>query len=303
MTYTDNCLLTTAHWYSSMANIIFTTCNKWPDLDESDQLIADALHALGHQVQPVRWQDDFDHFAQADRIILRAHWDYHYALAGFQQWLDRLDAAALPVHNVTALVRWNLEKRYLFDLQDRGVVIPTTVVLEPGADPAAIYAAQGWTQAVIKPLVGASGHLVERVNRDALSTWEMQVRAQRPQAQWLVQEFLPEIQASGELSLIFLGGEISHAIAKRPHAGEFRINSQYKGQLARVQPTSSILAQAQQILACLPETPLYARVDGVMRENGVFCLIELELNEPGLYFTYAPEQAARFAELIVAWQD
>ncbi|MEZ4674385.1 MAG: hypothetical protein R2932_09095 [Caldilineaceae bacterium] len=62
-----------------MANIVFTTCDKWPDLYESDQLIADALHTHGHQVQAVRWQDAFRRFAEANRIILRAHWDYHYA--------------------------------------------------------------------------------------------------------------------------------------------------------------------------------------------------------------------------------
>lgn len=285
-----------------MANIIFTTCNKWPDLYESDQLIADALHALGHQVQAARWQDAFRRFAEADRIILRAHWDYHYALPAFQQWLDQLEAAALPVYNPPELVRWNLEKRYLLELQAQGVVIPTTVVLAAGADPAAIYAAQGWSQAVIKPVAGASGHLVERVNRDALGAWGTQVRTQRPQSEWLLQEFLPEIQQSGEVSLIFLGGEFSHAIVKRPDAGEFRINSQYKGQIARVQPAPRILAQAQQVLACLPETPLYARVDGIVIEDGTFCLIELELNEPGLYFLYAPERAVVFAELIVAWK-
>ena len=281
-----------------MANIIFTTCNKWPELYESDQLIADALHALGHQVQAVPWQDDFQRFVEADLIILRAHWDYHYALPAFQKWLDQLEASALPVHNAPPLVHWNLEKRYLLELRDKGVAIPTTVLLEADGDPAAVYAAQGWSQAVIKPMVGASGHLVERVNRDALTTWAIQVRPQRPQGQWLIQEFLPEIQQNGELSLIFLAGNFSHAIAKRPDAGEFRISNQYKGQIERIMPAPEILAQAQRVLTALPETPLYARVDGIVGGDRTFCLIELEVNEPGLYFAYAPEQAAHFAALI-----
>lgn len=283
-----------------MANIVFTTCNKWPDLYESDQLIANALHALGHQVEAVRWQDDFTRFAQADLIILRAHWDYHYDLPAFQQWLDRLEAAALPVYNSPALVRWNLEKRYLLELQANGIPIPTTVVLEPGADPAAIYAAQGWTQAVIKPISGASGHLVERVLVEQIAEWETEVRRQRATSSWLVQAFMPEIQEEGELSLIFLQGTFSHAVAKRPQRGEFRINSQYQGAIRRIVPSAAILAQAQQLLTVLPEVPLYVRVDGIVRSTGEFCLIELELNEPGLYFQYAPEQAARFATVIAA---
>ena len=40
--------------------------------------------------------------------------------------------------------------------------------------------------------------------------------------------------------------------------------------------------------------------DGVITGTGAFCLIELEVNEPDLYFDYAPEQAACFAEVIHA---
>lgn len=46
--------------------------------------------------------------------------------------------------------------------------------------------------------------------------------------------------------------------------------------------------------------PLYARIDGVITGTGVFCLIELEMNEPDLYCDYAPEQAACFAEAMHA---
>jgi hypothetical protein len=38
----------------------------------------------------------------------------------------------------------------------------------------------------------------------------------------------------------------------------------------------------------------------VITGTGAFCLIELEVNEPDLYFDYAPEQAACFAEAIHA---
>lgn len=59
-------------------------------------------------------------------------------------------------------------------------------------------------------------------------------------------------------------------------------------------------ASAPLPLAGLPVIPLYARVDGVITGTGVFCLIELEVNEPDLYFDYAPEHAACFAEAIHA---
>ncbi|MBX3015076.1 MAG: hypothetical protein KF832_26385 [Caldilineaceae bacterium] len=281
-----------------MATILFTTCERWPNLSPSDQLVATALAALGHQVFPMRWQADFAHFAAADLIVLRAHWDYHYDLPAFTAWLEQLTAAALPVYNPPALVRWNLTKHYLFDLQTQGVAIPATVVLAPTAEPHALYQQQSWEQAVIKPIAGASGHLVERVAYADLDHWQTHIRTQRADDAWLLQAFVPEIQQAGELSLVFIAGEFSHAFAKVPQPGEFRINSQYQGQVSRVTVGQTVVDQAQAILQRLPVTPLYARVDGVITQADHFCLIELELNEPGLGYQYAPEQAARFAAAI-----
>jgi len=104
----------------------------------------------------------------------------------------------------------------------------------------------------------------------------------------------------GELSLVFIDGDFSHAVAKRPQRGEFRINSQYQGQIVRASPSVAVLAQAHALLTKLPELPLYARIDGVVTADETFCLIELEVNEPGLYFQYAPERAAHFTTAIGA---
>jgi len=281
-----------------MANIVFVTCERWPNISASDNLVADALRQRGHGVEAVTWQDDFARLQNADLIILRSQWDYHYDLAAFTTWLDHVEAAALPVYNPVSLVRWNLHKDYLFDLQARGVLIPTSHLLPPHEDPAPIFQRLGWSQAVIKPLAGASGHLVERVTLADLLDWSARTRSQRADGAWLIQEFRPEIQVSGEWSMIFLAGHFSHAVVKQPTNGEYRVNSQYAGQITRQAPSSSVVVQAQQILTHLPVLPLYARVDGIVTASGDLCLIELELNEPGLYFNYAPEQAVHFAEVI-----
>lgn len=280
-----------------MATILFTTCNQWPQLYQSDLLVATALTGLGHSVSAVRWQADFAHFQQADLIVLRAHWDYHHELPGFKHWLDQVEAAGIPVQNPPALVRWNLQKDYLFELEATGVKLPTTALLAVDATPQAIYQQYGWTQAIIKPAIGASGHLVEKVAYTDLATWQAQVRPKRAAGAWLIQEFRPEI-AQGELSLIFINGHFSHAVNKQPGAGEYRIDTEAGGQISRIQPPAAVIEQAHAPLTHLPAQPLYARVDGVVTATGDFCLIELEINEPWLYFEYAPEQAVRFAEAI-----
>lgn len=283
-----------------MAEILFITCNRWPDISQSDTLLARVLRAHGHHVEPAPWQGELMRLQAADLLLLRSNWDYHYDMPGFTAWLDQVEAAGMPISNPIALVRWNLHKGYLFDLQTRGIRIPTTQVLAIGAAPEAIFEQQGWVEAVIKPLAGASSHLVERVARSALPTWCEQVRPQRADGAWLIQEFRPEIQQTGEWSLVFLAGHFSHAVVKQPSAGEFQIKSQYTDQIRRVMPEASLLHQVEQVIAALPQVPLYARVDGILSDTGDFLLLELELNEPGLYFTFAPEQASRFAEIIHA---
>lgn len=283
-----------------MAAIVFVTCNRWPHISQSDTILAEALRARGHNVEPAPWQGDFTHLQEADLILLRSNWDYHYDAPGFAAWLDRVEAAGLPIYNPVALVRWNLHKGYLFDLQAWGIPIPRTALLQAGADPAPIFYQAGWTEAIIKPLTGASSHLVERVARADLETWSAQTRPQRPDSAWLIQEFCPEIQQTGEWSLVFLAGHFSHAVVKQPAAGEFQLKSQYTDQIRRVTPPATLLHQARRVMSSLPLVPLYARVDGIRSAQGDFLVLELELNEPGLYFTFAPEQAVHFAEVIDA---
>lgn len=82
-----------------MAQILFVTCNRWPNISQSDMLVAEALRARGHSVEPTPWQADFARLQTADLILLRSNWDYHYGMAGFAAWLDRVAAAALPIYN------------------------------------------------------------------------------------------------------------------------------------------------------------------------------------------------------------
>lgn len=281
-----------------MKQILFVSCNRWSYISQSDSVLADALRQRGYAVDHQPWQGDFAPFERADLILLRSNWDYHYDMAGFANWLDRVELAALPIYNPIPLVRWNLHKRYLFDLQARGVQIPTTRVLAVGAEPEPIFRELGWNEAIIKPLAGASSHLVERIGYADLAEWSQRVRSQRADSEWLIQEFRPEIQQTGEWSLVFLAGAYSHAVVKQPDPGEFQLKSQYMEQIRSITPPPDLLRQAQQVIASLPTVPLYARVDGILSTEGDFLVLELELNEPGLYFTFAPEQAAHFAEVI-----
>ncbi len=110
----------------------------------------------------------------------------------------------------------------------------------------------------------------------------------------LVQEFLPEI-AEGELSLVYFDGVFSHAIRKRPPPGEFRVNSRFGATRSAETPSPDVAEQGATALRALPELPLYARVDGVVRD-GALIVIEVEVIEPALFMEFDPASAERFAE-------
>jgi glutathione synthase/RimK-type ligase-like ATP-grasp enzyme len=111
----------------------------------------------------------------------------------------------------------------------------------------------------------------------------------------MIQPYLPEIERSGEISMLFFGGAYSHAISKRPQPGDFRVQPEYDGIIVPYDPAPDDHAAAARILAAVDEPLLYARVDLVRGLSGAPELIELELIEPDLYLGYDARAGARFA--------
>ena len=264
--------------------ICFVTCRRWPEISESDRLVQAALERRGATVVGRAWNDPAASFDGFDAVVLRSNWDYHFAPDDFLAWLDRWERAGARIWNPPALVRWNLTKAYLLELGRAGLDVADTVLLDaPAALPAAM-ADRGWATAVVKPLVSASGHDTRLVSRadagaavEALASGQMRWPA-------IAQAFVPEIRTAGEWSLIAIEGVVTHAALKRPARGDFRVQGSYGGTSATAEP---------------PAAALYARIDGVETARG-FVLMEVEVNEPGLFFPLAPAAADRFAEAIVA---
>lgn len=172
--------------------------------------------------------------------------------------------------------------------------VPTVWVgRDSGADLEEVLAAQGWEEAVVKPVVDLGARNLRRVRAgegpDALESILRRGGA-------IVQPFLPSVEEEGELSLIYIGGELTHAVRKRPAAEDFRVQSIWGGTVDLAEPDSSHLELAERALAQLDEAPLYARVDIVEDPNGEPCLIELELIEPNLYLQTNPTAAEALAD-------
>lgn len=275
-------------------HIVLATAADDPAISPSDRLYADALERRGCRVTGAPWDGPRAAFTGADAVVLRSTWGYYRALDEFKAWTEAM-AASTRLFNSIDLVRWNLRKDYVEKLAAAGVRVPRSFVVP--CDVSAIgkvFDETGWAQAVVKPASGASGHSVELLRRETLAGQVAGLADEARRAGVVVQEFLPEIE-EGELSLVYFDGVFSHAIRKRPPPAEFRTNSRYKPIRTAEAPPPEVTRQGAACLATLPEMPLYARVDGVVRD-GVLIVIEVEVLEPALAMDVDPSSAERFAE-------
>jgi glutathione synthase/RimK-type ligase-like ATP-grasp enzyme len=205
-----------------------------------------------------------------------------------------------------------MDKRYLRELEQGGLPVIPTIWAEPpaagrpGGGAAEMRrdwanelegeaVARGWGRAVVKPAVDLGAMRLKRVPATAIAASLAEL--DEPS---LVQPFLPSLEQEGELSIIFFAGEAAHTVRKRPADGDFRVQENYGGRFAPVDPPPEGLELARAVLATLDEAPLYGRVDMVRDADDRLCVIELELIEPSFYLHHADEAVAGwFADLCL----
>ncbi len=265
------------------------------------------LAALGWTVEEVPWRRDanWDAF---DVVVVRSPWDYQDAPDDFFRVLEAVDRSSARLENPLSVMRWNLRKTYLRDLDAAGVPIVPTVWADGLTTAALADAVRQWGEVVAKPQVSANADGTFRLADDHEAWGEaVSTLADRPV---MVQPFLQSVVEEGEWSTFALGGEVSHAILKTPAAGDFRVQEEHGGTIRTVEPSEELLALTSAALAAVPwpDPLLYARVDAVRLPDGVpggvadgsLAIIELELIEPSLYFPYGPGSAERFARALAA---
>ncbi len=277
--------------------IAFATYAARPEGEADDYAAADALRAQGIDVTFAVWNDDAVDWSGFDAVVVRSTWDYYHHLDAFLAWTARVDACT-RLFNARAILESNVDKTYLRRLEKRGIPIVPTVWPRPGNALADVLDGRGWNEAVVKPAVSAGAFETFRVRSTDAGASQDRFAALLHRGAVLVQPFLPQIAAEGEWSLVFFDGAYSHAVVKRPKAGDFRVQARHGGREESRAAPPGLVAQAQAVLTAMPDAPLYARVDGVV-EDGVFLLMEIELVEPALFLTHG-HAAARFADALVA---
>lgn len=265
-------------------SICLVTCREAAGLTPSDQLFFQALTTDGWSVAIEAWDATHVDWSSYRAVILRSTWDYHLRPEEFRQWLVNCREANVTLYNPPDLALWNMHKGYLLELADRGIPVVPTELLRQGesSDLAALLEARDWDQIVLKPAIAATAHHTFRASRGDVAEAAVELRDALGQSDYLVQPFVPEIVAAGELSFQFFAGDFNHAILKQAKPGDFRVQADFGGTTQMHEPSSRQLAQVKRVVDAIPRPWLYARVDGV-DIGGEFVVMEVELIEPELF--------------------
>ena len=285
--------------------VALATNSEYPELIAGETLLLKAFLAAGYNAEPAVWDDpsvDWDAF---DFVVLRSCWGYHEKVGEFNAWLGMLAKRTITLLNPQDIVRWNMHKGYLFELQQAGLPIPQATLVRQGDTRSLQEILTEFTgdEFVAKPCYGASAFGIMKIAKRH-ADWEKANAAFAKllaHSDVLVQAFVPEV-ANGEISAVFFNGEFSHAVIKKPKAGEFRSQVEFGGIESRIQLDEKTLASVHKLYAACNKKTLYARLDFVVTANGPL-LMELELIEPYLFFEFDEGAADRFVHAFESFAN
>lgn len=276
-----------------MRSAILVPAPDYPEeWDWAYEVEAAVLLRAGFSVEARPWNDAGD-LAGFDLVMPLVAWGYHQDPERWHALLDRMERDRLPVLNPVPLLRWNSDKRYLAELGAKGIAtIPTRLVEQLDADALADARSEFGDDVVIKPPVSAAAD-----GTYLLRSGEGLPETARGRAM-MVQPFLRSVSEEGEYSILLFGGRFSHAIVKRPKAGDYRVQPHLGGTEVRCEAPAGSIELARAALAAAPAEAVYARVDMVRNNEGELAIIELELIEPSLWLQHADDGGQSFVDAI-----
>jgi glutathione synthase/RimK-type ligase-like ATP-grasp enzyme len=280
-----------------MASIALLTLEDRTGYVIDDALAIDELRSRGHDVDEVPWSRTDADWTRYALVVVRTPWDYTERPGAFLEVLARIEALGVALENPRAVIAWNLHKRYLRELEQRGVrVVQTT--WGQGGD--ALLALRERTRHpfVVKPVIGANARDTFVIDASTDEARMQHIAALYASREWMAQPFVRSVIEEGEHSLFYFSGVLSHAILKTPAAGDFRVQEEHGGIIRAIEPPADVRAAAERALERLPGPLLQARIDLVRLEDGTPALMEAELIEPSLYFRMHPDAPRRFADAV-----
>jgi len=266
---------------------------------DDDALLAAALQAHGLRVARADWADPQFEWNTTAAAVFRTTWDYFHRFDAFSAWLNKVEQQTQLI-NPPSLIRWNWDKHYLQDLENKGIRIPETIFMEKGdkVTLAEMHQATGWDETVLKPAISGGGRHTYRLDASTIAAHEEVFAQLLANEAMLLQPFQHNVVSRGEVSLMVIGGKCTHAVLKKAKEGDYRVQDDFGGKAHPYHPNAEEVAFAETVVAACDTLPVYARVDMIWDNDGLPSVSELELIEPELWLRHHPPAATALAEAI-----
>ena len=253
-------------------------------LRNDDQYLVDALESKGAKVVISDWEKE--DLSGPCNVLIRTPWNYAEKITKFLTLITTVEKNGGKVLHDSKIIHWNSHKSYLTKCSE---AVPTRVE-KINQDTELDY------PVVIKPVYGAGGVNTYRVHNYN----EYLKLSPHFGEEFLIQPYMEKIVSEGEYSFIFFQHHFSHAVLKKVHANEFRVQDTFGGTIERYVPKDSEIREVQKILNSFPHRYEYARVDFI-KVGDQIKLMELEVIEPELFFRTYTESAEVFSKNIIEY--
>lgn len=267
-------------------------------LDE-DNYVKKAIEKEGLKVNRLSWDDATFDWSTTKYILFRTTWDYFDRYSEFSDWLNKVSKQTTLL-NSENIIRWNIDKHYLQDLQKNGVHICESYFVEKGEENSLKGLAKSYNlnEFVLKPCISGGGRHTYKINSKNISDYEYVFSKLILEEAMILQPFQYNIVDKGEISLMVMNGKFTHAVLKIAKKGDFRVQDDFGGTVHNYTPTQLEIDFAEKAVKACKELPIYARIDVFTDNNNKLAIAELELIEPELWFRNHPKAADELAKGI-----
>ena len=100
-------------------------------LDEDNALLL-ALERKELRVIRTYWDNPNFDWSSTKYVIFRTTWDYFDRFEEFSQWLNAVSKQT-KLCNPYAIIKWNMDKHYLKDLESKGIPVTPSRFVEKGS--------------------------------------------------------------------------------------------------------------------------------------------------------------------------
>jgi glutathione synthase/RimK-type ligase-like ATP-grasp enzyme len=296
-------------YHMSSAKIAVAGCRRLENGDPADLYpdpdaapLRSALRELGVETRWVSWDDPDVAWAPFSHVVVSSTWDSVDRPNEYLAWARRTAATSKLVNDIS-VIQWNLDKVYLRGLEAAGVPVIPTRWVAPDED----WELPTASDFVVKPSISAGGRNTARYRHGDTAAYAHVHGLQRAGQTVMVQEYLPAIDVEGEFDLIFIDGEFTHAVIKKPalRAGEGVVERPWERMAwaGLVKPSSEQMTVAERTIEAVSlsvgQTPSYGRVDLVSGSYRRSLVLEVELIDPYLSLDLDHAAAAKLAATII----